>query len=109
MGTMVYFLLNRSCRFLYFLSRTHIEALRVAKGSPQGSFLVLGSIPKAVDDINPALPRRSNLVIAHHSHSFGSLRSCRIYLINSRTRYCYGGILPQNIMVAPKIEYHRGT
>ena len=36
------------------------------------------------DDINPALPLKG---IYHNTHALGSLRQCRIYLINSSLRF----------------------
>ena len=38
-----------------------------------------------VDDINPALPIIVYKEIYHNSHSFGSLRYCRYYIINRRS------------------------
>ena len=38
----------------------------------------------AVDDINPAVPIRRNMI---NCHSFGSLRYCWIYIINRMIPY----------------------
>ena len=46
---------------------------------PQASSRTEDASRHAVDDINPALP----IIIYRNSHSLGSLRSCRIYIINS--------------------------
>ena len=45
-------------------------------------------VATTVDGINPALPI---IRIYPNSHSLGSLRSCRICIINSRTFFLWGG------------------